>query len=66
MKMNLYLHNSLGLFKINCCNIFLFIYFRHNDWICMLCRDVLTFPVPEEDAKRKLIDLQGRELMVLI
>ena len=45
---------------------FYYVFSRRSDWICMLCRDVLTFPVPEEDAKRKLIDLQGRELMVLI
>ncbi|GBL87028.1 E3 ubiquitin-protein ligase TRIM33 [Araneus ventricosus] len=37
---------------------------RDEDWRCRLCVDILKESVPNENLKRKTLDLHGRDLMI--
>ncbi|KAF8764613.1 E3 ubiquitin-protein ligase TRIM33 like protein [Argiope bruennichi] len=37
---------------------------RHEEWRCRLCVDILQESIPNENLKRKTLDLNGRDLMI--
>ncbi|XP_055929589.1 E3 ubiquitin-protein ligase TRIM33-like isoform X2 [Argiope bruennichi] len=37
---------------------------KHEEWRCRLCVDILQESIPNENLKRKTLDLNGRDLMI--